>query len=582
MENQLPTRSLSRSTIGDLKKLIKTAPCPQFDDVTAKDLTLWRVSIPVVAANKHNPIVRNEVESSTELDPTDDVSDVFPDNPPKKTVHIIVQRPPQGTPIQLKYVPKDLIEKELAVVHKGVDHQHITDLVDPKDVESSQRKKLGSFYKRTLPYHDIATGTSLVMLELELDKQARTSSDETLRSIVEDDIGKFSGHRVVAMVAPSGSGKTATVIDLAAKHFVVYCVCSPGPAISPDFEDSNFVTLAKDVERIYRNKTDREPMTFHELLNLDSDVKALTGERVELEFLARLLFLLLLLNNNPDLEPQQFFREQTTEGASVIRELVYKLREYDNLTIQVMLGRVQTKLRSFLVPKRLGLVIALDEAQNAVTGILSEKLISPSALIKSRDAVFDNKNQIRSKFRRGFLTPMSAALSNMRATLVILGTALSLQDADHVYSAIAKHINFSTSPSSIKATWTKFSRIWWTCRTDSKQATLDDAVDKSIEHTMNGLRAGSDFVDKALCRLRPHPDGIHLMMDEPIVVEAVDEELKASGKDSAFLEYLDQLYQLRRSFNVKEGCTGTSYPSITFSASMVSVSWIFLFFKASP
>ncbi|KAK3837562.1 MAG: hypothetical protein J3R72DRAFT_423531 [Linnemannia gamsii] len=31
----------------------------------------------------------------------------------------------------------------------------------------------------------------------------------------------------------------------------------------------------------------------------------------------------------------------------------------------------------------------------------------------------------------------------MRATLVILGTALSLQDADHVYSAIAKPTNFS-------------------------------------------------------------------------------------------------------------------------------------------
>ncbi|KAF9397932.1 hypothetical protein BGZ94_006146, partial [Podila epigama] len=283
------------------------------------------------------------------------------------------------------------------------------------------------------------------MLGLELDKQARTSGGETLHSIVEGDIGKHSDHRVVAMVAPSGSGKTATVVDLASKHFVIYCVCcSPSPTISPGFKDSSFITLAKDVERIYRSVIDRKQGGLHDPRDIDSEVKALVGERVELEFLARLLFLQLLLNKNPKLEPRQFFREQTTGGATTIGELVYKLREYDNLTIQAMLGKVQTKLRSLLVHKRrLGLVIALDEAQVAVTGILSEKLISPSALIKNRDALFDSKNQIQSKFRRGFLTPLSATLSNMQATLVILGTALSLQDADHVYSAIAKQTNFS-------------------------------------------------------------------------------------------------------------------------------------------
>ena len=82
----------------------------------------------------------------------------------------------------------------------------------------------------TLPYHKTATDTSPVMLGLELDKQAKTSSNgtsggETLRSIVKDDIGKFTGHRVVAMVAPSGSGKTTTVVYLKTKHSVIYCIC---------------------------------------------------------------------------------------------------------------------------------------------------------------------------------------------------------------------------------------------------------------------------------------------------------------------------------------------------------------------
>lgn len=349
--------------------------------------------------------------------------------------------------MQLKTVQDDEIEEELAIVLKAANGHRIAPVVDQKDVEASQRERLGPFYKRTLPFRETATGTSLVMLGLALDKQARTSGGDTLPSIVENDIGKFSGHRVVSMVAPSGSGKTATVIDLAGKHYVVYCVCcSPSTAFSSDFEDSNFVTLSKDVERIYKNRADREPRTLHELLNLDSDVKALTGERVELEFLARLLFLQLLLNNIPDMEPKQFFHEQTTVGgAATIARLVNKLREYDNLAICSMLRDVQTKLQSLLVPKRRGLVIALDEAQVAVTDILSGKLISPSALINNgdnKDGIFEGKNQIQLKHRRGFLTPLSATLRNIQATLVILGTSLSLLDADHVYGVVGKPTNF--------------------------------------------------------------------------------------------------------------------------------------------
>ncbi|KAF9972106.1 hypothetical protein BGZ65_010016 [Modicella reniformis] len=234
----------------------------------------------------------------------------------------------------------------------------------------------------TLPYHKTATDTSLVMLET---RAGRASKDVRWRSIVEDDIDKFTGHRVVAMVAPNGSEKT---VVLATKHFVVYCVCCcPGTTVSPDFKDPNFITLAKDVECIYRIIIYKE-VSQRDPQDIDYEVKRC----VELEFLARLLFLQLLLNNSPDMEPRQFFREQTTGGASTIRELVYKLRGYDNLTIQVMLDDVQTKLHSLLVPKRLGLVITLDEAQVTVTGILAGKFISPSALIKNRDALLDSKN----------------------------------------------------------------------------------------------------------------------------------------------------------------------------------------------
>ncbi|KAF9319579.1 hypothetical protein BG006_002966, partial [Podila minutissima] len=80
-------------TIGDLKKLIKTEKTNSFHDVDANELTLWRVSVPIVAANKHKPFILTEIDSATELDPTDDISDIFEETPPKKTIHVIVQRP---------------------------------------------------------------------------------------------------------------------------------------------------------------------------------------------------------------------------------------------------------------------------------------------------------------------------------------------------------------------------------------------------------------------------------------------------------------------------------------------------------
>ncbi|KAG0212245.1 hypothetical protein BGX28_006598 [Mortierella sp. GBA30] len=623
--NTFSVKAATSDTVDDLKKLIKAEKSNDFSDVDADKLTLWCVSIPVVPENKHNPVILNQIDSPTELSPTDDLSDVFHEMPPKKTIHIIVQRPPPATPISTIFIPTEQIEAELADILGSIPHDHATDVIDPKEVEASQREKLGRFYKRPLPYHKTATDISLVMLGLELDKQAKTSDGETLLDVVKDDVGKYTDHRVVAMVAPSGSGKTATMVDLASKHFVIYCVCCvPSPSISPGFKDPNFVILAEDVERIYTTIIGKEHGSMREPQDIDYLVKDAVGERVKIEFLARLLFLQLLLDNNPDLRPQQFFREQTTNGASTITELVHRLKGYDKSTIQVMLGRVQTKIRNHLLPRRLGVVIALDEAQVAANRILTGKLISPSGLIKNKNTLFDKQGSIQPEFRRGFLTPLAATLSNMQATLVILGTALSLQDAEQTnFSRITEFPKFSendvdrilsdlTDMGDCAIPETKRRKLAGRARfsidvvnrltkasspEDSKQAVLDNAIDKSIEHTMDGLRSGvrtilsndpaaglarllcrmvlayhlhggkisfagkeqADFVDKALCRLQPHPDGVHLVMDEPMVVEAVEDELKATGKDPAFIEYMDQMYQIVTNFGITSTSKGDAF-----------------------
>ncbi|KAF9580471.1 hypothetical protein BGW38_002878 [Lunasporangiospora selenospora] len=96
--NAFPVLASTTTTIRELKELIKTKKANRFQDVDADELTLWRVSHPVIAIHKHQPVLLNKIDSPTELDPTDDISDIFTEPPPKKTIHIIVQRPPPSLP----------------------------------------------------------------------------------------------------------------------------------------------------------------------------------------------------------------------------------------------------------------------------------------------------------------------------------------------------------------------------------------------------------------------------------------------------------------------------------------------------
>jgi len=82
----------SSDTIDDLKDAIKAKLTPDFDDITAKDLTLWRVSIKD-DGDDDLPIVLDLQPEKTKLRATDDLSDVFDAQPPKKTISIIIQRP---------------------------------------------------------------------------------------------------------------------------------------------------------------------------------------------------------------------------------------------------------------------------------------------------------------------------------------------------------------------------------------------------------------------------------------------------------------------------------------------------------
>ncbi|KAF9279971.1 hypothetical protein BGZ88_012440 [Linnemannia elongata] len=93
--NAFPVSTSTTKTIGDLIDLIKVKFPDTFNGVDAKDLSLWRVTIP--DSDDAIPTFVNGVPENEKkkLRATDKVS-VFGAALTEDTIHIIVQRPPSG------------------------------------------------------------------------------------------------------------------------------------------------------------------------------------------------------------------------------------------------------------------------------------------------------------------------------------------------------------------------------------------------------------------------------------------------------------------------------------------------------
>ncbi|KAH7057940.1 hypothetical protein BKA57DRAFT_499820 [Linnemannia elongata] len=93
-------------TVDHLKDAIKTKIPDTFKGVDAKDLTLWCVSVPLAPKKDRKVISLGDIPLKEELDETDDLSEVFPDKLPKKTIHIIVLRHPPDLLLSTITFPK--------------------------------------------------------------------------------------------------------------------------------------------------------------------------------------------------------------------------------------------------------------------------------------------------------------------------------------------------------------------------------------------------------------------------------------------------------------------------------------------
>ncbi|KAF9090292.1 hypothetical protein BGX27_002295, partial [Mortierella sp. AM989] len=86
------------ATVGELKDAIKKKKEPEFDDIAADRLILFHVSISSapkrqIALNNLTADEESKKKAKELEDSTSEISDVFGAAPPKKTIHVIVQRP---------------------------------------------------------------------------------------------------------------------------------------------------------------------------------------------------------------------------------------------------------------------------------------------------------------------------------------------------------------------------------------------------------------------------------------------------------------------------------------------------------
>lgn len=527
------------------------------------------------------------------------------------TVYVTISpATPQSTRPVTTLITLNEVKPELDRIIREACQSHQAHSVKDEDVKSFQKARFGRFYKESIPYGTTATDLDPAMFGMMLDMEPKADDGSKLDEIVTDDIGKPSGYNTVVMVARSGAGKTTAALNLVKKHFVVYAVCSNGSTMKPSLNDPNFDIFAKDLQTMANTlPTATSEQDFRRNY---SKLKELISNRVDLEFLARLLFLLFLLQKDSQFAPEMFLREQLTGGIATIRKLVEKLRVYMPVSITAMLGEVEDTLMELIGDKR-ALVIVLDEANVAAKDSLGDRLFSATAALNNTE-VLDPKNNLLPKYRRGFLSPLCAALKMRRATLIVLGTAFSLANADQVHTAIGKDEPFVTITKfplfnvdnvmtmlkrSLKVSDddlppSKVARIVgrprFAARTfkyikdddrSSKEVVLTAAIEETITHSRKDLvskissileadmmggathllsrmvigyeihnkvtfarQEDVDLVDNALCSLRQSDDGYNWIMDEPLVIEAVKEELKNSSVDPNYFEYLDQLNRI--------------------------------------
>jgi hypothetical protein len=94
-DHAFPVRISKMLLVGDLKKSIKAEKENDFRYIDADKLELWQVNIPANDVTILNQLDLNDDNNNVKkLQPSDDIAELFAEQPIKKHIHIIVENPP--------------------------------------------------------------------------------------------------------------------------------------------------------------------------------------------------------------------------------------------------------------------------------------------------------------------------------------------------------------------------------------------------------------------------------------------------------------------------------------------------------
>ncbi|KAG0332645.1 hypothetical protein BG004_001163 [Podila humilis] len=202
-------------TIGSLKKAIKAKKANDFSDVDAEKLTLWRVSIPVLPKKDSKDIWLADVLSKVDLNETDDIADVFAEAPPKKTIHIVVQRPPPVNAL-LEKIRNETFQADSAIsrfLRSFVEGDIAIPTVDCC-VKGLPRTWLRSKY--------FATESNQPALYLLHPRRPLETTTTPPSMAALHTIKKFRNNDMITFFGVSGCGKTRAVVEMLGQNWGFY------------------------------------------------------------------------------------------------------------------------------------------------------------------------------------------------------------------------------------------------------------------------------------------------------------------------------------------------------------------------
>ncbi|KAK5799406.1 hypothetical protein F5H01DRAFT_418077 [Linnemannia elongata] len=275
--NAFPVGIESTKTFGDLKEFIKVKKTPEFNDIAADKLTLWRVSIPITDDDDEVPLLLNNVtdKDKKKLGPATRLSKVFLDSLPEMTINVIVQRPP---PVHAPGPARGssplsghlLDDSRSGMTPSGDLRADIKRITDKFFAPGSDAAELLDLFVRGLKNLSLTTGSvsglprvwprnngppadtcpSLLFLDL----PHPSSSDIESRHLTSDAILQFiekCSTPIVPIFGVSGCGKTRGIIELLSRRWGFYF-----NAAEDDLGSNDVVTLIRRIKS--RLQQDRE------------------------------------------------------------------------------------------------------------------------------------------------------------------------------------------------------------------------------------------------------------------------------------------------------------------------------------